>query len=123
MYLPYALEFDFVFLFLAFDLSGVAYPLRFLQISAKYPPQICCICDYTFQLNSALKDRGFQIERCGEERCACAHREWDENSGAMFFQQEKRRAGAQTNFCCDKNLVEGEIPTRGAKLIQFDYER
>ena len=32
----------------------------------------------------------------------------DENGGAMFCQQTKPRAGAQTNFCDGKNLVAGE---------------
>ncbi len=36
----------------------------------------------------------------------------DENSGVVFRQLADRRAGAQTNFCDGKNLVEGEIPVR-----------
>jgi hypothetical protein len=30
------------------------------------------------------------------------------NDGALFFQQKKWRVGAQTIFCGDKKLVEGE---------------
>ncbi len=42
----------------------------------------------------------------------------DENGGAMFRQQTKPRAGAQTNFCDGKNLVEGDsLPLRNLKTL------
>ena len=37
-------------------------PLSILQISANYPPKICGIGDYTFELTHALKNLGVRVE-------------------------------------------------------------
>lgn len=38
------------------------FPLRVLMISATYPPDVCGVGDYTFQLTKALQNLGVQVE-------------------------------------------------------------
>ena len=45
---------------------------------------------------------------CDPKRDNCLFRARESNSGAMFGQQTKPRAGAQKNFCGDKNLFAGD---------------
>lgn len=96
-------------------------PLRILMISATYPPEVCGVGDYTFQLTTALQDLGIQIElvtsarRVGERRDGAVSGEVPGGQECQV-QWTKRRWNLRTIF----SLVD-RIQSEGYDCVHIQY--